>query len=231
MRIFRWISTVLAAAGIAAGGAAPAFAAGPAVEPFIVGGSTVSSAPWAAAVFVDGQFNCSGTIIASRWVLTAKHCLGSGMTVRVGSVYRSSGGVTATVTRQVANPSSDFALLQLGTSISTTYARLAGAGQAVGSTNSIYGWGRTSYDGSAAEQLKTATVRNTRIGGSCTDAYGGRAICSTGVNGVAWKGDSGGPQMANGVQVGVASMADGSSSQIYGSVAANRSWITRTAGV
>src|SRR5690606_3763001 len=36
----------------------------------IIGGNTVSSAPWAVAVFRDGSFTCSGSIIASRWVLT-----------------------------------------------------------------------------------------------------------------------------------------------------------------
>jgi hypothetical protein len=64
-----------------------------------------------------------------------------------------------------------------------------------------------------------------------TDAYGGRAIRSTAVNGNAWKGDSGGPQYYNGLQVGVASTADGQATQNYGSVAANRSWIRSVSGV
>ena len=45
------------------------------------------------------------------------------------------------------------------------------------------------------------------------------------VNGLAWKGDSGGPQLHNGVQVGVCSVGDGSSYQVYGSVANSRAWI------
>ena len=61
---------------------------------------------------------------------------------------------------------------------------------------------------------------------SVTDAYGGQAIRSTRINGNAWRGDSGGPQFYNGQQVGVASTADGSSIQNYGSVAYNRAWIT-----
>ncbi|MEU7529990.1 trypsin-like serine protease [Saccharothrix sp. NPDC042600] len=199
------------------------------MTPYIIGGGTVSSAPWAAAVFQSGRFACSGTIISPEWVLTARHCLSSSMSVRVGSVYKSSGGTTAGVVRQVASSRSDFALLRLSRSVATTYVTLASADPAVDSTNAIYGWGRTSYDGPASEQLKTASVRVTST--SCSDYIGGRAICSVGIDGNAWKGDSGGPQMANGVQVGVASTADGRSRQTYGSVAANRSWIRAVTGV
>ena len=229
MRTTRLVAVIAAAIGLMTGASTATASPAHDVEPYIIGGGTVSSAPWAAAVFQSGRFVCSGTIVASQWVLTARHCLGSSMSVRVGSVYRSSGGTTASVTRQVASSGSDFALLQLSRTVSTTYVTLATADPALSSTNRIYGWGRTSYDGTASEQLKTASVRVTST--SCRDYHGGRAICSTGIDGNAWKGDSGGPQMLNGVQVGVASTADGTSRQTYGSVAANRSWIRSVAGV
>ncbi len=197
------------------------------VEPYIIGGGTVSSAPWAAAVFRGGSFTCSGTIIAAQWVLTARHCTGSSMTVRVGSVNRTSGGVVANVLSYSSRY--DLALLRLDRSISTSYMPLASTNPPVNSTNNIYGWGMTCYSGcSASTVLKTATVRVT---GTSTDAYGGPAIASTRVNGNAWRGDSGGPQTYNGLQVGVASTADGSSRQYYGSVPSSRSWIRSTAGV
>jgi len=107
----------------------------------IIGGGTVSSAPWAAAVFSNGSFTCSGTIIAPRWVLTARHCVSGTMSVRVGSVYRSSGGVTSGVSASYARY--DLALLYLSTSINTTYVTLSSSYPPVGSTNSIYGWGMT----------------------------------------------------------------------------------------
>jgi len=100
---------------------APA-AATAAPEP-IIGGGTVSSAPWAAAVFANGSFTCSGTIIAPRWVLTARHCLNGTMSVRVGSVNRTSGGVTSGVSATYARY--DLALLYLSTSINTTYVTLS----------------------------------------------------------------------------------------------------------
>lgn len=194
----------------------------------IIGGGYVSSAPWAAAVFSNGSFVCSGTIIAPQWVLTARHCVGGSMSVRVGSVYRNSGGVTRSVSAAYARY--DVALLRLSSSVSTSYVTLAWSDPPVGSTNSIYGWGMTCYSGcSASTQLKTATVQVTSL--NATDAYGGRAIRSSRISGNAWKGDSGGPQFYNGVQVGVASTADGVSIQNYSSVAYNRAWIQSVAGV
>jgi secreted trypsin-like serine protease len=218
----------LAAASVAVGAALiPATPAAADVEPYIIGGGTVSSAPWAAAVFRSGSFTCSGTIIAAQWVLTARHCTSASMTVRVGSVNRTSGGVVANVTSYSSRY--DLAVLRLDRSISTSYMPLASSNPPVGSTNNIYGWGMTCYSGcSASTVLKTATVRVT---GSGTDAYGGPALASTRINGNAWRGDSGGPQTYNGLQVGVASTANGTTSQWYGSVAASRSWIRTTTGV
>jgi secreted trypsin-like serine protease len=226
MRI-RLAVTALATAA-AAVVAAPSAAVAADVEPYIIGGSTVSSAPWAAAVFSNGSFTCSGTIIAPNWVLTARHCVSGSMSVRVGSVYRSSGGVTRSVSATYGRY--DLALMRLSSSVSTTYVTLASSDPPVGSTNSIYGWGMTCYSGcSASSQLKTASVRVTST--NVTDAYGGRAIRSTAINGNAWRGDSGGPEFYNGAQVGVASTANGVNIQNYGSVAFNRAWIRSTAGV
>ena len=101
------------------------------------------------------------------------------------------------------------------------------------STNQIFGWGRTLNQNPPSPVLKTANVRVT---GTSSDAFGGRAIASHGINGAAWHGDSGGPEVFNGLEVGVASTAGNSGSnpqgvQNYASVASNRSWIRQTAGV
>jgi secreted trypsin-like serine protease len=209
--------------------AVPAAATAAPSEPDrIIGGSTVSSAPWAAAVFSNGSFTCSGTIISPNYVLTARHCINGTMSVRVGSVNRGSGGVTRTVSSTSARY--DLALMRLSSAVSTSYMPLSSSYPPVNSTNSIYGWGMTCYSGcSASSVLKTATVRVTST--NQRDAYGGRAIGSTEISGNAWRGDSGGPQVYNGAQVGVASTADGQARQYYGSVAYNRSWIQSIAGV
>jgi secreted trypsin-like serine protease len=225
------IRIVVASLATALTGILAAPAAASAVEPgpdLIIGGSTVASAPWAAAVLSNGSFTCSGTIISANYVLTARHCINGTMSVRVGSVNRTSGGVTRTVSSTTTR--NDLALMRLSSSVSTTYMPLSSAYPPVGSTNSLYGWGQTCYSGcGASTTLKTATVRVTST--NQTDAYGGRAIGSTAINGNAWRGDSGGPQVYNGAQVGVASTADGQSRQYYGSVAFNRAWITSVAGV
>ncbi|MGN9908178.1 S1 family peptidase [Phytohabitans sp. LJ34] len=222
----------LAAAAIAATVTGALVVPGTAVAgdptPLIIGGSTVSSAPWAAAVFANGSFTCSGTIIAANWVLTARHCLNGTMSVRVGSVNRTSGGVTRSVSATFGQ--NDLALMRLSSPVSTSYVSLASSNPPVGSTNSIYGWGMTCYSGCGASvQLKTASVQVTT--NNATDAYGGQAIRTTRINGNAWRGDSGGPQFYNGQQVGVASTANGVNIQNYGSVAFNRSWIRSVSGV
>ncbi|EMD28993.1 S1 family peptidase [Amycolatopsis azurea] len=213
------------------------------VQPNIVGGGTAPTVSWGAQVYVntpgrqwDG-FNCSGSVIAQRWVLTAKHCLdsdGSGMRVRVGSNALQGGRVIA-VDRKVSSPAgSDISLLHLASDAGVTPISLASSNPSVGSTNQLYGWGRETPTGPPASALKVANVR---VSGSSSDAYGGPAIQSVGINGSAWKGDSGGPQVSNGVQVGVASTVQNQSgsntrgTNNYGSVASARSWIRTTAGV
>ncbi|OKI67838.1 S1 family peptidase [Micromonospora sp. CB01531] len=226
MRIRSLLATIgVAMVGVL--GAASGAAAAP-VGPYIIGGGTVSSAPWAAAVFSNGSFTCSGSVIASQWVLTARHCISGSMSVRVGSVYYASGGTTRTVSTTYTRY--DLALMRLSSAVTTSTVSLASSNPPIGSTNSIYGWGMTCYSGcNPSSQLKTATVQVTS--NSASDAYGGQAIRSSRISGNAWRGDSGGPQFYNGQQVGVASTADGVSIQNYGSVAYNRSWITSVAGV
>ncbi|HKO47593.1 MAG TPA: trypsin-like serine protease, partial [Polyangiaceae bacterium] len=46
----------------------------------IVGGEVAEASPWAVQVFdVRGStgdfFQCTGTLVAARWVLTAQHCI------------------------------------------------------------------------------------------------------------------------------------------------------------
>jgi len=204
----------------------------------IIGGGTVSSAPWGAQIYwnnvtANGGFECSGTIIAPQWVLTARHCLNSpGMHVKVGSVTLQQ-GTNATVDQQKASPNGDIALLHLSTAVTTTYMKLGTGNPPTNATNQIYGWGRTQGTNPPSPTLKTANVRVT---GLSSDAFGGTAIASQGINGAAWHGDSGGPELYNGLQVGVCSTGSNSGSnpqgtQNYASVASSRSWIRTTTGV
>lgn len=199
--------------------------------PRIIGGKTASNAPWAAQINWDGSgFQCTGTAIAPQWVLTAGHCASTGgVTVLIGSNELGQ-GTAATVDQQVVDPTGDMALLHLTDPVQTTFARLSDADPKIGAIDQIFGFGKTDQNSGPSAQLKVARVKVTSD--DCQDAVQGKAICSTGINGTAFNGDSGGPEMDKGVEVGVCSTGDvGTKTQQYASVAANRDWIQQVASV
>ncbi|MER5740245.1 trypsin-like serine protease [Streptomyces sp. NPDC002262] len=211
----------------------PAPAAGTtAVQP-IIGGGYAQSGPWAARLLSNGRETCSATIIAPTWILTAKHCVtGGGLSFRIGSLDQHSGGTLANGV-QTYTHSADLALVRLDRSVTATYARLGQPGSVtVGQNVQVYGWGATSQCGSEATcQSRYLKVANVTVTGGCRDAYGGSAICARRGDGITAGGDSGGPMMANGVQVGVASTSDRQTTTAYTNVTAYRSWIQSVAGV
>jgi secreted trypsin-like serine protease len=199
-------------------------------EPKIIGGETVATAPWATGLYYNGAFFCSGALIASRWVLTARHCIEDGgpTDVRIGDV-RISRGTRVTVDRIVKTSGADLALLRLGRAVNTSYAPLASADPPKGATNWIYGWGTIEVGENAplSDVLKRGSQR---VVGDGRDYFGGRSVRSQKINGTAGYGDSGGPMWYGGKVVGVCSTGDYVYTD-YGSVAANRDWIRRTSGV
>ena len=48
-----------------------------AIAPLIIGGETAEEGqfPWAAALFIDGAWFCTGTLISDSFLLTAAHCV------------------------------------------------------------------------------------------------------------------------------------------------------------
>ncbi|MGW4323071.1 S1 family peptidase [Streptomyces sp. NPDC004684] len=236
MRISRLVPALAAAAVSVLALLAPTASAAPALprapEP-IIGGGYASNAPWAARLYSNGQETCTATIIAPTWVLTAKHCVAGGaLSFRIGSLDQYSGGATANGV-QTYTHGADLALVRLDRAVSTTYATIGQPGTVrVGQRVQVYGWGATSQCGSEINcQSRYLKVADVQVTSGCTDAYGGSAICAYWGNGITAGGDSGGPMMANGVQVGVASTSDRQANTAYTNVTAYRSWIQSTAGV
>ncbi|MFH8616118.1 S1 family peptidase [Streptomyces sp. NPDC017979] len=239
------LSVVALAPTAAAQSPAPAPAPAPAVQSApsgdigtkalpIIGGGYASDAPWAARLFSNGRQTCSATIIAPTWILTAKHCVtGGGLSFRIGSLDQSSGGTVANASGVYNHASSDLSLVKLDRSVSATYARLGQPGSvSVNQTVQVYGWGATSQCGSEINcQSRYLKVANVVVTGGCRDAYNGSAICARRGDGITAGGDSGGPMMANGIQVGVASTSDRQTMTAYTNVTAYRSWVQSIAGV
>jgi len=204
--------------------------------PMIIGGGNAANAPWAARLFVNGQQNCTATIIAAQYILTAKHCVSSSgsYSFRIGSLDQTSGGTVANGVAITRHSRADIAIVRLDRSVSATYSPLGTASDVyVDQTVQVYGWGATCTGqpeiNCQSRYLKYADVRVRQV--NCRDYTGGVAICARRINGITAGGDSGGPMFASGRQVGVASTSDRANNTAYTNITSYRSWISSVAGV
>lgn len=197
------------------------------VRPDIIGGGTVpeGGAPWGAQVNVDGGF-CSGSVIGPLWVLTAAHC-GRGGSVRVGT-QRLGQGRSIRVVADYTN--GDVALKKLATSAGiSTYLPYTATAPPVGATVQIYGWGGISAPGGPlAQSIKTANLRVVAVGNTIDGAP---------INGQAYFGDSGGPMVHNGREIGTCTGPVGGGGDpsrltvAYQNIPRRAAWVQQTTGI
>ena len=210
--------------------------------------------PYQISLAERGSPFCGGTLLNSRWVLTAAHCLGGRMDAVAGEHIvgaSNSNRQTIRVSRQIPHPNYnsrdqdfDIALLEVNSPFSFNRCVRplplpTGRDVAAGTMCTISGWGDTSENGRPSRTLQTAQVR-TMSNRDCSRNFGyssneitNSMVCANNRNNNgnidACQGDSGGPLACNGRAFGAVSWGVGCARPNYPGVYARShfvlSWI------
>lgn len=223
MRLIPALAFTLA---LMAGAAIPATADDPSR---VIGGGDAPPMPTVTRLISDKGL-CTSTLIAPKFVLSAAHCVvGTTTSFRIHSDNDAlEGGELVKAVKSTKAPNADLAIFELEKEVAGPYSKLATEAPPTGSAVEIYGWGQISNNGPQARKLKVGKVKFT---GWAKDHRGGLALNLIKVDGIASRGDSGGPAMVGDVQVGVASTSDLFTNTQYTSVAYYLKWIKEVAGL
>lgn len=228
----------------------------------IVGGLEidVSETPYQVSLQYFKSHRCGGSVLNSKWVLTAAHCtdsvaVPSALAVRLGSSTHASGGTVVRIANIFQHPKYDpettdfdFALLELQGELSFSDVvqpvALPEQDEPVedGTLTTVSGWGNTQSASESNAVLRAANVPtvNQQECDRAYESFGGitdNMLCAGYKHGGkdACQGDSGGPLVAEGKLVGVVSWGYGCAKAgypgVYSRVASVRDWVREKSGV
>ncbi|MFG1610474.1 S1 family peptidase [Actinoplanes sp. NPDC049265] len=247
MRVRMPVAVVVAVAAAVGIPVSPASAALPGVPIRIVGGGPAGPAPYLAQVFdvrpAQGDvFQCGGTLVADSWVLTARHCLadaGETTAIRIGRTELGGGTRIAVDESRTPPAAGDVALLHLAAPVDIAPVGLASTDPALPTHGTMYGWGAEAAEAPGQPPVMSPVLKQAStfiFTDENADGDGGPGLSSwsLGGTGAGYKGDSGGPLIVDGTQVGVISTSVGAPRSDgfndHASVARNRDWIRSVTG-
>ncbi|MCS7484688.1 trypsin-like serine protease [Umezawaea endophytica] len=125
------------------------------VAPLVVGGEDAQARSYMASIqYPDGDHECGGSLIADRWVITARHCapriVPGQFHVRIGSADRTTGGTLAGIQQVFSHPlgapdkaGNDVALILLDQAVPQKPIPIARRAGQPGTPTRIFGFGIT----------------------------------------------------------------------------------------